>query len=72
MSYFDMFCRIACNPILYMYNNYSNVLEMALPSQFFLGVLVHQDFSLDERMNVNEQKEPRKSSNFDYRLINLE
>ena len=28
-----------------MYNNYSNVLEMALPSQFFLGVLVHQDLN---------------------------
>ena len=45
MSYFDMFCRNPCNPILYMYNNYSNVLEMALPSQFFLGVLVHQDLN---------------------------
>ena len=45
MSYFDMFCRIACNPILYMYNNYSNVLVMTLSSQFFLGVLVHQDLN---------------------------
>ena len=45
MSYFDMFCRIACNPILYMYNNYSNVPIMTLSSQFFLGVLVHQDLN---------------------------
>ena len=33
---------------------------------------MHQDFSLDERRNVNDQKEPRKSSNFDYRFITLE
>ena len=45
MSYFDMFCRSCCNCFFYMYNNYSNVLEMALPSQFFLGVLVHQDLN---------------------------
>ena len=49
MSYFGMFCQNACNTIIYVYNNYSNVQEWRYLLNFF-GVLGNQDFT-EERRN---------------------
>jgi len=43
MSYFGMFCRITCNRLFNMYNNYLNVQELALPP-IFRGFEINQKF----------------------------
>ena len=71
MSSFDMFCPMLARL------KYICIITTRRAGNGVTFLIFSRGFGaprlkLDERRNVNDQKETRKSSNFDYRFVTLE